>query len=193
MRLQHRHLVIEIVICYMMMFPLFMALVFGSIPKDLSKGATTGTQICSPLYICENMADSADRMEMISRDILEKETKFISIHSSENEMDDIVKRILENGVFLFGADLPADQAVSSDGKYIDWNTLLLWDNSYWEMVAELDLSALAPISDTENATMLHTTYIINKNMEKFYHSGGGIADSKGEHERSNFFIKERSC
>lgn len=104
-----------------------------------------------------------------------------------------VRGFLEDGVFLFGADIQMDQAVSFDGKYMDWNVLLTRKNDYREYVTDIDLSALAPISDTENVTMRHTTYIINKNMKIFYHPGGSITDNKGEHELSNYLTKERSC
>lgn len=104
-----------------------------------------------------------------------------------------VRGFLEGGVFLFEADIQMDQVVSFDGKYMDWNVLMVRKNNYRESVVDVDLSALAPISDTENVTMRHTTYIINKNMKIFYHPGGSITDNKGEHELGNYLTEERGC
>lgn len=104
-----------------------------------------------------------------------------------------VRGFLEHGVFLLGADFPTDQSVSFDGKYMDWSVLTTGKNIYRESITDIDLSALAPISDTENATMRHTTYIINKDMKIFFHPGGKASDRRDGHGQIYHQIKERSC
>ncbi len=214
MKFKNKYLTKKIFVSLILLFSLCMALVFGTASKNLREQIENGTEnVGGRTFICENVvAGSADGAEQkiqggtvqkIQDGAVQKiqdgtDQKIQArmdqkIQECENQMEDILKRILEDGVFLFGADLPVDQSVSFDGKYIDWNMMLFGNNSYWEAVTDMDLSAQAPISDTENVTMQHTTYIINKNMKKFYHPGGSITDNKGEHELSDHLTKERGC
>lgn len=206
MKFKNKYLTKKIFVSLILLFSLCMALIFGTASKNLREQVEAGTgNESGRTFICENVvAGSADGADQKIQDgtvqkIQDGTDQKIQartdqkIQECENQMEDILKRILEDGVFLFGADLPVDQAVSFDGKYIDWNVMLFGNNSYWEAVTDMDLSAQAPISDTENVTMQHTTYIINKNMKKFYHPGGSITDNKGEHELSDHLTKERGC
>ena len=50
----------------------------------------------------------------------------------------------------------------------------------WYAEADIGQTEVVPISDTENATMLHTGYIINKNMKKGYPLRENL-ESSGDH------------
>lgn len=157
-------------ICFLLLISLFMALMFGTLQEEAK---------------AETVSEMGSWCQVLSSDTKIAGVDFTASGISQEQENDIVDRILNSGTFLFGADLHMDQPVSSDSGNIDGNVVKFHESCYREMVTDMGLPAQAPISDTENATMQHTTYIINKNMKNYHHPGGNIWDNKGEHEISS--------
>ena len=113
----------------------------------------------------------------------EKEERKESKDRTVSEID-VTRQIARDRVLLDMPENELSHVICLDDK--DMNMVRLRADEHQGWYAEVDVSQrnLHAISDTENATVLHTGYIMNKNMKKGYSSKENLEPS-GDHISMN--------
>ena len=164
------------IICFLLLMQLLTVLVFGCAPEESRMQAEQGMGTRAAQAVSDSDVyrvnhrgctdtDSRDFFEAVNAEAI----VFGDVYG--HLAFDAVKRILESGAMIFSIDLQGEMISTSDGKSMDWNVAHAGDYRCREQILEQDLTAQAPISDTENATRQNSTYIINKSIRKILRTG----------------------
>lgn len=80
----------------------------------------------------------------------------------------MVRQMAKDRVLLGMPETELNHVICLDDEGMDASLPRADEYQVWYAEADIGQTRVVPISDTENATMLHTGYIINKNMKKGY-------------------------
>jgi len=100
----------------------------------------------------------------------------------ENEVSelDVARQMARDWVLLGIPENELNHAICLDDESMDLALPRADEYQVWYAEVDIAQKKMHAISDTENATMLHTGYIINKNMKKGYPLKESLEPS-GEH------------
>lgn len=95
---------------------------------------------------------------------------FVLLPKKEKSIERVhMLRQMEKDLALLGMpETELNHVICLDDESMDISLPRADEYQVWYAEADIGQTEVVPISDTENATMLHTGYIINKNMKKGY-------------------------
>lgn len=120
--------------------------------KDRSNPAVSQMQNISHTYGFRNMTD------MVS---------FPQQERTEHKID-VARQIARDRVLLGMPETELNHVICLDDEDMDACLPRADEYQVWSAETDIGQNKMVRISDTENVTMLHTGYIINKNMKKGY-------------------------
>lgn len=101
---------------------------------------------------------------------LEDKDDFALLPQRDRNTEDVqmIRQMAKDRVLLGMPETELNHVICLDDESMDASLPRADEYQVWYAEADIGRTRVVPISDTENVTMLHTGYIINKNMKKGY-------------------------
>lgn len=101
---------------------------------------------------------------------LEDKDDFVLLPQRDRNTEDVkmIRQMAKDRALLGMPETELNHVICLDDESMDASLPRADEYQVWYAEADIGQTRVVPISDTENATMLHTGYIINKNMKKGY-------------------------
>ena len=121
---------------------------------------------------------------------MEDTASFPQQERAEHKNIDVTRQIARDRALLGMPEMELNHVICLDDEDMDACLPRADEYQVWYAEADIGQNKMVRISDTENVTMLHTGYIINKNMKKGYPLKENLEPS-GDHisrYNDNFYL-----
>ena len=156
----------------------------GSESRGNSSASASALQYSeSSEKITLNLAAAASLKNVFDEEI-------IPMFEEEHKNIDVTRQIARDRALLGMPEMELNHVICLDDEDMDACLPRADEYQVWYAEADIGQNKMVRISDTENVTMLHTGYIINKNMKKGYPLKENLEPS-GDHisrYNDNFYL-----
>lgn len=172
-------------ICLFLLLPLLLGIMIS--------GMRSSTQALYDAWDVrsDRLSEDAWECEVVERTTEKEEKTGNSVEEAQNiEIEEqnmavsLSRQFAKDKVLLGIPDSELNHVICLDDESMDMVVPRADEYQVWYAEVDVGQRQKLRISDTENATMLHTSYIINKNMKKGYPLKENL-DSSGEHMNVN--------
>lgn len=178
---------IQRVICFLLLLPLVMGIMISAV-----RASTQALYDAWETSLGNIQTDSWE-YEMIDRSAEKEERERTDKYITTSERTDtetqgigtsLMRQMKKDKMLLDMPDSELNHVICLDNESMDLSVPRADEYQVWYAETDIGQRKMIRISDTENATMLHTGYIMNKNLKKGYPRKENL-DASGEHSNYN--------